>query len=136
MSSPWWDMHQIWTQTLQTNCGVGKKQKKVLFHFDFLKKYTKKEKIEYKMKMKERAESWGLAFSNIALHESLFRDFVDSLWTVCVLPSFPSKINSDKNSNKNQKETRRSSIFWAVFANGVFQFRLLPGWRPVHIFTH
>lgn len=41
----------------QTNCGVGKKQKKVLFHFDFLKKYTKKEKIEYKMKMKERAES-------------------------------------------------------------------------------
>jgi len=32
-------------------------KKRVLFHFDFLKKIRKKKKNEYKKKVKERAES-------------------------------------------------------------------------------
>lgn len=72
----------------------------------------------------QRAEVW----SSPVLH--CMSPYSVILWILCeqfvfFLPTLP-KINSNKNSNKNQKETRRRSVLWAVFANGVFQFRLSP----------
>lgn len=105
----------------------GKKKKKGFVSFRFFKKKKsekKRKKLNIKIKRRsgQRAEVWRSPISHCMSPYSVIS------WILCeqfvfFLPSLP-KSTATKTATKTKKRPEGESIFWAVFANGVFQFRL------------